>query len=289
MSQVFSTAWPSAARADRSAPAMICCSQHRRVAGDADAPDGLAALRFRVGRHRTAGPLSPPRITLELQRRSGARHDGADQFIPAGDRAAVDCENLVALAEAGALSRAAGCTSPDDRGRVTGKSDRCRKSLSRSAAVRARQVERRNAICAFCVLHFELDGAASRQRARAAPSARPARWPPADRRSRTIVRRGRVWPAPPACPAAGSPTIGLTPGTPCMNSTQYTHDREQEIGHGPASTMAKRRNTDCRLKARSRSSGATSPFALVEHLDVAAQRERRNRPLGLIGSELAAP
>ena len=51
---------------------------------------------------------------------------------------------------------------------------------------------------------------------------------------------------------------GFMPGMPCMNSPQYSTIASRKLASGPAATIAIRFHTDCRLKARGRSAGATS-------------------------------
>ena len=58
---------------------------------------------------------------------------------------------------------------------------------------------------------------------------------------------------------------------------------------GPAATIAMRLPTLCRLNARGRSAGGDGAFPLVEHLHVAAERNRGKRPLGAVGPEAARP
>jgi hypothetical protein len=48
--------------------------------------------------------------------------------------------------------------------------------------------------------------------------------------------------------------------------------------------MSTRRQTPCRLNARARSDASTGPFALVEHLHVSAERDRREDPLGRVAA-----
>jgi len=72
-------------------------------------------------------------------------------------------------------------------------------------------------------------------------------------------------------PASGAPTTGLRLLHPAHEKRPVEHDGEQKIRHRPAATIAMRRQTLWRLKARCASSGANRAFALVEHL----QRSRR--------------
>ncbi len=59
--------------------------------------------------------------------------------------------------------------------------------------------------------------------------------------------------------AGGVPSIGRSSWLPSMNTTQYKAMASAKFAAGPAATIRLRLPTDCRLKARSISSGATSP------------------------------
>jgi hypothetical protein len=60
-------------------------------------------------------------------------------------------------------------------------------------------------------------------------------------------------------PGGGSPRTGRASGRPYMNNPAYTSTANARLNTGPATTMARRRQTLWRLNARCSSSGATGP------------------------------
>jgi len=59
--------------------------------------------------------------------------------------------------------------------------------------------------------------------------------------------------------AGGFPSTGRASGKPYMKRLAYTSTAKAKLKSGPATTMAKRFHTLCRLNARSSSVGATAP------------------------------
>ena len=94
--------------------------------------------------------------------------------------------------------------------------------------------------------------------------------------------------SPPSKPAwaaavsgAGAEMIAAGSVTPPANTAENSTIARMKLAIGPAATIAMRLPTLCRLNARGRSSGGMRAvgFALVEHLHVAAERQRGDRPL----------
>ena len=73
-----------------------------------------------------------------------------------------------------------------------------------------------------------------------------------------------------------------------MKSTQYSEDREQEIGDRPGERRWRTRFDALAVeRAMQPRAASTVAFALVEHLHVAAERKRRDRPFGRRGPSRA--
>jgi hypothetical protein len=133
-----------------------------------------------------------------------------------------------------------------------------RKSLSRSSALRPDRSRRRNAISPFSLLTCRVTACRSTARSSSTQRTSCQVFTGASATA-TTVSPETTWACAAGEPAGGVPSVGLRPGTPCMNSSQYTAIASRKLATGPASTIAKRRHTDCRLKARCRSPAATSP------------------------------
>ena len=90
-------------------------------------------------------------------------------------------------------------------------------------------------------------------------------------------------------PATGGPSSAFGSSMPIQCAAAYSSTASSRLATGPAATMAARCHSGLRLKARSSSVGVDRAFALVEHLHVAAERQRADDELGAVGRGLAAP
>ena len=106
--------------------------------------------------------------------------------------------------------------------------------------------------------------------------------------ARTVSPRAR--PAAAATEASGRRAEHRTRlRQPYMKSPAYAAMAKRKLAAGPATTMAKRRQTLWRLNARCASPLVDRAFALIEHLHVAAERNRGDDPLGPIGAAPPGP
>jgi hypothetical protein len=81
--------------------------------------------------------------------------------------------------------------------------------------------------------------------------------------------------------------LGLVHADPVRAGIQQ--HRQRQVGQRPGRTMAVRRHSGLRLKAWPTWLGFDGRLALVEHAHIAAQGQRTEHELGVVGRALAAP
>ena len=142
------------------------------------------------------------------------------------------------------------------------------------------------------------------ERRRARPRARCGRCPARGRRASAVpascrrARRRRATtrsPARTSAAAAGVSTAAARPAARAVRACRRRRFRRTAAPRAAGWRSDRRRRSRSaarpiwRLNARGRSAASTSALALVDHLHVTAERDRRQRPLGLIASDAARP
>ena len=135
---------------------------------------------------------------------------------------------------------------------------------------------------------------AQRSRAAAPPAARasaaPARSRSARRRPRAPCRRARSPASAAALPARRLAEHRPRLGQPVHEQARVDQDGEQEVEHRPGDHDGEAPPDALPVEgARAARRGATGALALVEHLHVAAERDRGDHPLGLVAADAPRP